>query len=106
MSPDLATALGTHAARAASSVWNHPQFMGRAAEWYPHVGELFDQRLFAGIEVVNGDEYSPEAFAWALERRLTILACSDAHLPMPAHLRSSRRPVTLLFARGPRSRAP
>jgi hypothetical protein len=97
---DLATALGNARGQGGFVTWNHPQFMGRAAEWYPHVGVLFEQRLFAGIEVVNGDEYSPEAFAWALERRLTILACSDAHLPMPAHLRSSRRPVTLLFARG------
>jgi 3',5'-nucleoside bisphosphate phosphatase len=98
--PDLATALGHARSQGGFVSWNHPQFMGRAAEWYPHVGQLFDQRLFAGIEVVNGDEYSPEAFTWALQRRLTILACSDAHLPMPAHLRSSRRPVTLLFARG------
>src|SRR5215204_2583699 len=98
-SPDLATALGTARGQGGFVTWNHPQFMGRPARWYQHVNELFDQRLFGGIEVVNGDEYSPEAFAWALERRLTILACSDAHLPMPAHLRSARRPVTLLFAR-------
>ena len=97
--PDLATALGTARGQGGFVTWNHPQFMGRPAQWYPHVDELFERHLFSGIEVVNGDEYSPEAFAWALERRLTILACSDAHLPMPAHLRSARRPVTLLFAR-------
>jgi 3',5'-nucleoside bisphosphate phosphatase len=97
--PDLATALGTARGQGGFVTWNHPQFMGRPAQWYQHVNELFERHLFSGIEVVNGDEYSPEAFAWALERRLTILACSDAHLPMPAHLRSARRPVTLLFAR-------
>ena len=97
--PDLATALGTARGQGGFVTWNHPQFMGRPAQWYQHVDELFERHLFSGIEVVNGDEYSPEAFAWALERRLTILACSDAHLPMPAHLRSARRPVTLLFAR-------
>jgi 3',5'-nucleoside bisphosphate phosphatase len=97
---DLATALGSARGQGAFVTWNHPHFMGRPAQWYPHVNELFEGRLFAGIEVVNGDEYSPEAFAWALDRRLTILACSDAHLPMPAHLRSARRPLTLLFARG------
>ena len=98
--PDLAIALDSARSQGGFVVWNHPQFMGRPAQWYPHVNELFERRLFAGIEVVNGDEYSPEAFGWALERRLTILACSDAHLPMPAHLRSARRPVTLLFTRG------
>jgi 3',5'-nucleoside bisphosphate phosphatase len=96
---DLAAALRTARAQGAYVFWNHPSFMGRRAEWYPHVGELFEAGLFAGIEIVNGDEYSAEAFGWALDRRLTVLACSDAHLPMPAHLRSERRPVTLLFAR-------
>jgi 3',5'-nucleoside bisphosphate phosphatase len=97
--PDLATALRTAQSQGAFVFWNHPSFMGRPAEWYPHVSQLFDAGLFAGIEVVNGDEFSPEAFGWALGRRLTVLACSDAHLPMPAHLRSLRRPVTVLFAR-------
>jgi hypothetical protein len=97
--PDLATALRAARTQGAFTTWNHPQFMGRPAQWFPHVNDVFEQRLFEGIEIVNGDEYSPEAFAWALERRLTILACSDAHLPMPAHLRSARRPLTLLFTR-------
>jgi hypothetical protein len=73
--------------------------MDRRAQWFAHVDEVFRQGLFQGIEILNGDQYSPEAFAWALEKRLTMLACSDAHLPMPAHLRSAHRPVTLLFAR-------
>src|SRR5215213_4236021 len=97
--PDLAAALGAARAQGAFITWNHPQFMGRPARWFAHVNEVFEQHLFEGIEIVNGDEYSAEAFGWALERHLTILACSDAHLPMPAHLRSARRPVTLLFAR-------
>ena len=79
--------------------WNHPGFMGKPAMWFPHVGALFDAGLFDGIEVVNGDDFFPEALAWAAERRLTPLACSDAHLPMPAHLKSARRPITLVFAR-------
>jgi hypothetical protein len=97
--PDLAAALGAARAQGAFITWNHPQFMGRPARWFAHVNEVFERHLFEGIEIVNGDEYSAEAFGWALERHLTILACSDAHLPMPAHLRSARRPVTLLFAR-------
>jgi 3',5'-nucleoside bisphosphate phosphatase len=97
--PDLPTALRTAQAQGAFVFWNHPAFMGRRAEWYPHVAQLFEAGLFAGIEVVNGDEFSPEAFGWALDRQLTVLACSDAHLPMPAHLRSQGRPITLLFAR-------
>jgi 3',5'-nucleoside bisphosphate phosphatase len=97
--PDLTAALRAARTQGAFVFWNHPSFMGRRAQWFPHVAELFDQGLFQGIEVVNGDDYSPEAFEWALARRLTILACSDAHLPMPAHLRSARRPMTMLFVR-------
>jgi len=97
--PDLAEALGIAKKQGAFITWNHPLFMGRPAQWFPHVDEVHRQGLFQGIEIVNGDEYSADAFGWALEKGLTILAASDAHLPMPAHLRSARRPVTILFAR-------
>jgi hypothetical protein len=96
---DLADALGIAKRQGAFITWNHPLFMGRPAQWYPHVDAVHSQGLFQGIEIVNGDEYSADAFGWALEKGLTILAASDAHLPMPAHLRSARRPVTILFAR-------
>jgi hypothetical protein len=97
--PDLADALGLAKRQGAFLTWNHPAFMGRPAQWYPHVDDVHRRGLFQGIEIVNGDEYSPEAFGWALEKQFTILATSDAHLPMPAHLRSARRPATILFAR-------
>jgi hypothetical protein len=97
--PELADALGLAKAQGAFITWNHPLFMGRPAQWYAHVDAVHRQGLFQGIEIVNGDEYSADAFGWALEKRLTILAASDAHLPMPAHLRSARRPVTILLAR-------
>jgi hypothetical protein len=97
--PDLADALSRANAQGAFVFWNHPGFMDKPAAWFPHVGALFDRGLFSGIEVVNGDRFYPEALQWASQRRLTPLACSDAHLPMPAHLTSSRRPITLVFAR-------
>ena len=97
--PDLAEALSRAKAQGAFVFWNHPGFMGKPAEWFPHVGALFQAGLFNGIEVVNGDQFYPEALRWAAERSLTSLACSDAHLPMPAHLKSAQRPITLVFAR-------
>ena len=97
--PDLTEVLTRARAQGAFTFWNHPGFMDRPAEWFPHIDALNSQRLFAGIEVVNGDRFYPEALAWAAEHRLAPLACSDAHLPMPAHLTSARRPITLLFAR-------
>ncbi len=97
--PDLTEALSRAKAQGAFVFWDHPGFMDRPAVWFPHVGALFDLGLFSGIEVVNGDRFYPEALGWAAERNLTPLACSDAHLPMPAHLKSAQRPITLVFAR-------
>lgn len=97
--PDLAEALSRANAQGAFVFWNHPGFMDKPAVWFPHVGALFDRGLFSGVEVVNGDRFYPEALLWASQRRLTPLACSDAHQPMPAHLTSARRPITLVFAR-------
>lgn len=97
--PDLGEALSRAKAQGAFVFWNHPGFMDKPAEWFPHVGALFDAGLFSGLEVVNGDRFYPEALRWAAQRSLTSLACSDAHLPMPAHLTSAQRPITLVFAR-------
>jgi predicted metal-dependent phosphoesterase TrpH len=97
--PELAEALRRAGEQDAFVFWNHPGFMGRQAEWFPHIEPLFAAGRFRGVEVVNGDQFYPEALRWAHERQLTPLACSDAHLPMPAHLTAARRPVTLVFAR-------
>ena len=91
---DLADALSRAKAQGAFVFWNHPGFMDKPAMWFPHVGALFDAGLFSGIDVVNGDRFYPEALGWAARRHLTPLACSDAHLPMPAHLKSIDRPIT------------
>jgi hypothetical protein len=80
-------------------VWNHPGFMGAQARWFPHIEPLHEANLIDGVEVVNGDQFYPEALEWTREKSLTAVAASDAHLPMPAHLKSARRPVTLVFAK-------
>jgi hypothetical protein len=97
--PDLAEVLRRARDQGAFVFWNHPGFMGKQAQLFPHVAALLDARLFSGVEVVNGDQFYPEALGWVSERTLTPLACSDAHQPMPAHLKSARRPVTLVFAK-------
>jgi hypothetical protein len=97
--PALDEALGRARAQGAFVFWDHPGFMDGPARWYPHVESFHNARLFGGIEVVNGDRFYPEALEWARDRSLTVIAASDAHQPMPAHLKSARRPVTLLFAK-------
>jgi hypothetical protein len=97
--PELPEALGRAKQQGAFVFWDHPGFMGAPARWFPHIEPLHRAGLFDGVEVVNGDQFYPEALAWTREKRLTAIAASDAHLPMPAHLKSARRPVTLLFAK-------
>lgn len=97
--PELSQALGRAKQQGAFVFWDHPGFMGAPARWFPHIEPLHRAGLFGGVEVVNGDQFYPEALEWTREKRLTAIAASDAHLPMPAHLKSARRPVTLLFAK-------
>jgi hypothetical protein len=78
--------------------WNHPGWK-QTPQWFPPVAEAFDKGLFQGIELVNGPDFYPEAFPWVEERKLTILANSDAHEPVLPAQAEGQRPITLVFAR-------
>jgi 3',5'-nucleoside bisphosphate phosphatase len=94
--PDLLDALRRAKAQGAFILWDHPRFRVTRAQWFPQIARAFDEGLFQGMELVNGPDFYDEAFPWIAERRLTIIANSDAHDPVPA---GTRRPITLLFAR-------
>lgn len=86
--------------------WNHPGWKGQqpdgVARWYPEHTELLEAGLFQGIEVVNEREYYPQAYRWALEKKLTILSDSDIHDPTNLFYdirQGDHRPMTLVFAR-------
>jgi 3',5'-nucleoside bisphosphate phosphatase len=81
--PDLIEALRRARAQGASVFWNHPGFRVARAESFPLVAEAFRQQLFQGMELVNGPNFYAEAYPWIGEKRLTILANSDAHDPVP-----------------------
>ena len=51
------------------------------------------------MELVNGPDFYEEAYPWIAQRKLTILATSDGHDPLPPRSTGFRRPVTLLFVR-------
>jgi hypothetical protein len=53
--------------------------------------------MLNGIEVYNGDEYYPEALDWALEKKLTPFANTDAHDPIVNQ--GKYRTMTLVFAK-------
>jgi 3',5'-nucleoside bisphosphate phosphatase len=99
--PDLLDALRAARAQGAFVFWNHPGFMRRLTpQWYAHVDEAWRAGLFAGMELVNGEDFYAEAYPWIAEKGLTILANSDYHRPTPPSRASgTARPITLVFAR-------
>jgi len=87
--------------------WNHPGWSSQLeadgiVRWYPEHTELLEQGMLHGIEVANGRSVYPEAFAWALEKKLTLLSNSDIHSPLNLgyHVHDGdHRPLTLVFAK-------
>jgi len=86
-------------------VWNHPGWesqlqVDKIVRWYEEHTRLLKSGWLMGIEVVNWDEYYPEAFDWALEKNLTLFANSDIHTRIDfkfESLRRQHRPYTLVF---------
>jgi len=97
--PELFEALRRAKAQGAFVFWDHPGFRAVTPEWFPQIAQAYDEKLFQGMELVNGPDFYPEAYPWIEERKLTILCNSDAHLPMPPREAGWVRPMTLLFAR-------
>jgi hypothetical protein len=97
--PDLTEALRLARAQGAFVFWNHPRFRVTRGRWFPAIAKAYDEQLFQGMELVNGPDFYDEAFPWIEERKLTILANSDAHDPVPPRATGRRRPMTLIFAK-------
>ncbi|MFH1119620.1 MAG: Sb-PDE family phosphodiesterase [Bacteroidota bacterium] len=85
--------------------WNHPGWKSQQPDttiWFEEHTLLLEQGQIQGIEIVNFLEYYPEAFAWALEKNLTIMGNSDIHGSIYQEYSPTgklRRPLTLVFAR-------
>ncbi len=86
-------------------IWNHPGWIAQApngAKWMDAHQELYEEKLFSAIEVVNHNEWYPEALDWAISKNLTVMSNSDVHDPVPAYLARegmAHRPITLVFAK-------
>lgn len=83
--------------------WNHPGWRGQQPDgvprWYEEHTFLYENKLIAGIEVVNSIEYYPEVFEWCLEKNLAVIGNSDIHNPIEFDYGKTRRPITLVFAK-------
>ncbi len=86
--------------------WNHPDWYRQAADGIarllPIHKTMIDKGYLHGIEVVNGNGYSAEAFQIAIDNNLAIIGTSDVHdlidWDYEPHA-GGHRPVTLVFAR-------
>lgn len=82
--------------------WNHPCWKAQQPDtvvWFDIHTRLFEKGYIQGIEVVNFSQYCPEAYGWAIEKDLTMLAGSDIHSTTEMSKFEKHRPVTLVFAK-------
>ncbi|MBN2355883.1 histidinol-phosphatase [candidate division KSB1 bacterium] len=87
-------------------IWNHPgwerQQPDGIARWYPQHDSLLQMGILVGIEVVNGNDYYPEAHQWCLDKNLAMFGNTDVHSSIYDHPDVDiikHRPMTLVFAR-------
>ena len=86
--------------------WNHPDWYRQApdgiARLQPMYKKMIDKGYLHGIEVVNGNGYSAEAFQIAIDNNLAVIGTSDVHDLIDWDYKpyaGGHRPVTLVFAR-------
>ncbi|MCZ6657548.1 MAG: Sb-PDE family phosphodiesterase [Gammaproteobacteria bacterium] len=92
-------------AQGAFVFWNHPYYTriypNAVARMTDFHRTLIDQGHLHGIEVVNGNTYSEEAFQIALDYDLALIGVSDIHDLIDWDYRpeaGGHRPVNLVFA--------
>ncbi|MCF8391495.1 MAG: PHP domain-containing protein [Bacteroidales bacterium] len=84
--------------------WNHPGWLPQAREgikWYDEHSRLLEAGIINGIEIVNYNEWYPEAFKWCVEKNLTMMSNSDIHESLSSFNEKNEqelRPMTLVFA--------
>lgn len=84
--------------------WNHPYWHRQqpdgVARLLPFHQKMIAQKLFQGIEVANGADYSESALRIALENNLAIIGTSDIHglIDWDHDVPRGHRTVTLVLA--------
>ena len=86
--------------------WNHPMWTSQAKDGVARLTDmhkvLINKNQLHGIEIVNDDTFSKEAFEIALDNNLTLIGTSDVHnlIEWDYSIREGEhRPVTLIFAK-------
>jgi len=76
---DPKEALRAAKAQGAYIIWNHPGWAVDSTFIREFQKEVIEEGLIDGIEVFNNTEFYPRAVAWAVEKRLAMIAATDAH---------------------------
>ncbi|MFC1492749.1 Sb-PDE family phosphodiesterase [candidate division KSB1 bacterium] len=101
---DFTECIKASAEQGAFIIWNHPGWKqpGNKSVWYDIQNEIWEKGWLHGIEVVNTDDYYPNAHQWCLEKNITMIGASDVHGPINMSYdlaNGEHRPITLVFAR-------
>lgn len=83
-------------------IWNHPGWAVDTTYIKDFQEDLFKNGLIQGIEVYNNSEFYPRVLAWAIDKKLTIIAASDVHGNVESGVLKSNgvlRPMTLVLAK-------
>lgn len=85
--------------------WNHPYWARQTPDGIARITEFHESNakndMLHGIEIANGNTYSEEAFAIALEHNLALIGVSDVHDLIDWDYKPEQgghRPVTLVLA--------
>ncbi|MFL2705411.1 MAG: Sb-PDE family phosphodiesterase [Gammaproteobacteria bacterium] len=85
--------------------WNHPFWESQKKDGIAELTTMhkmfIEKGQLHGIEVVNGDWYSEEAFKIAIDNNLTLIGTSDVHNLIDwdySPHKGGHRPVTLIFS--------
>lgn len=86
--------------------WNHPSWINQQpdgiAKWYQEHDWILQTGILFGLEVYNGNVYSPETHQWCLDKKLAVLGNSDVHSPIDYEWEIENVPhrtITLVFAK-------
>jgi hypothetical protein len=93
---DLLVSLRKMKDQGAFIFWDHPD---DHKEWPIEMETAFREGLLNGVEIANEEKSYPDMFPYILERKLTLLANSDIHLPAMPRSTDRKRATTLVFVR-------
>ena len=82
-------------------IHNHPGYRRKTTEKSDWQKEVYEEKLFDGVEVVNGSTFYPKMVRRCIEEKLIVVGGSDAHRPTSGQQKDLGyfRTMTFIFAK-------